>query len=51
MCQNDTLQLGPFKYIVLQRVESMVLLGWRDSMSHIEKTMWVNLKHLQGVSK
>lgn len=42
MKQNDTLSIGPFRYVVLDRNGDWALLGWTDK-DGVTKELWVNL--------
>ncbi len=43
MSQNDVITIGPYKYTVLKREGTRMLLAWVESTG-ISKELWVRIK-------
>ena len=48
MDQNDTLLIGPYKYIILKRKENRVLVSWIESDGK-EREMWMILRRSNNI--
>ena len=50
MGANDTILIGAYKFTVLKRDHSRILLYWIDSVSNQPKERWVNLNWVKALS-
>jgi len=49
MSANDVIIIGPFRYTVIKRENSRVLIGWREATG-IYKETWLLLKKCRNIN-
>ena len=43
MAQNDTIKIGPYSYLVLERLGNYALLSWIETTG-IERELWIKIR-------